>query len=102
MGIRESSCGTGGIHAATAPRAVMDRRLVAAVQAQAGAHCHEAAGLIQRYYYQLYLWRKADGHDAAEHQSFRAGVEEAEAALRRFLHRGCGLLTFRTPAALAC
>jgi hypothetical protein len=32
-------------------RPQIDTRLVAAVQRGAGAHCHEAAGLLQQYYF---------------------------------------------------
>jgi hypothetical protein len=66
----------------------IDTRLIAAVQRSAGAHCHEAAGLLQHYEYVVRLGRAAEGGgNLATEQLARERVNAAEADLRRFLFR---------------
>lgn len=66
--------------------AAVDSRLLAAVQARAGARCHEAAGLSQSYVswaHCLHLAARRGDATALEHA--RRQVAEARAQLRRFL-----------------
>ena len=66
----------------------MDLRLVAAVQANAGAGCHEAANLLHGYSYCAELhWLATDNQDLDEARSSRALLDELESKLRRFLSR---------------
>jgi hypothetical protein len=63
----------------------LDLRLVANVQAHAGAQCHEAAGLLFAYHLCVDLCRDAIGTpDALDAQ---ASLNRAEAELRQFLAR---------------
>jgi hypothetical protein len=65
----------------------VDTRLVAAVQAAAGARCHEAAGLVQAYYFSAEACRRLAsggrrGGDAAHAQRL---FQAAKVRLRDFL-----------------
>jgi hypothetical protein len=65
----------------------LDTRLVAAVQAAAGARCHEAASLVQAYYFSSEACRRlASGHrGGATAAEARRRMTEAKVRLRDFL-----------------
>jgi hypothetical protein len=66
----------------------LDLRLVAKVQAHAGAQCHEAAGLL--FAYNLCADVLRDAADASEARDARASLDRAERELRQFLARRRG------------
>ena len=69
----------------------LDHRLVAAVQANAGAHCHRAANLLQSYLFSLHLHREAIEANSREEASAAMAVARAsEIDLRKFLARARG------------
>ena len=68
------------------PAALFDTRLVAAVQAAAGAQCHRAANLLQAYYVNAEACRDAlDMGDEAGAEDARRACAAARAELREFL-----------------
>jgi hypothetical protein len=67
---------------------VLDTRLVAAVQAGAGARCHEAAGLLQGYYLWLKLYRMAVEHGADDVAEVAEMFRQTKVRLRAFLTVG--------------
>jgi hypothetical protein len=67
----------------------LDTRLIAAVQRRAGASSHQAAGLLQAYYYGVTLYRRLSaGPDAAAADEARRQVLAAKVRLRQFLVPG--------------
>jgi hypothetical protein len=66
----------------------LDRKLVANVQAHAGARCHEAAGLLFAYHLSAEVLRDAGG--TSEALEAQASLDRAERELRRFLARRRG------------
>jgi hypothetical protein len=67
--------------------ATLDTRLVAAVQAAAGARCHEAANLLQTYYMSTEAYRvtSRQGNSPAAAAEARALCQAAKVRLRDFL-----------------
>ena len=67
---------------------VLDTRLIAAVQAAAGAQCHEAANLLQAYYYSAEAYRcvGAAGNRGSADEALRL-LLAAKVRLRDFLAR---------------
>ena len=65
----------------------LDLRLIANVQAHAGAQCHEAAGLLFAYHLCAEVCRDAIATAHAPAADAQASLERAEAELRRFLAR---------------
>lgn len=66
----------------------IDTRLVAAVQVAAGARCHQAAGLLQAYYFAAERFnraRTAFGDEAAAADRARRLLLDAKVRLRDFL-----------------
>jgi hypothetical protein len=64
----------------------IDVKLIAAVQTNAGARCHEAANLLSCYSLCAELHRRAvDDRDADEARSSRVLLERTEVDLRKFL-----------------
>ena len=64
----------------------IDTRLVAAVQARAGARVHEAAGMLNEYRLLWELLRRArDQGDGDSLNQYRGQFRDAEVSLRRFL-----------------
>ncbi|MEZ0268384.1 MAG: hypothetical protein ACAI43_26955 [Phycisphaerae bacterium] len=80
--------GTGGV------RPEIDTRLVAAVQAAAGARCHEAAGLLQSYLLWARIYRTAQDTRAPDEAEVGETFRQTKVRLRAFLTDGllgCGL-----------
>jgi hypothetical protein len=65
---------------------LLNTRLVAAVQTNAGAHCHESANLLQAYYFRADVYRvQLRNGDAVAAEAARRSVHQAEVRLRQFL-----------------
>jgi hypothetical protein len=69
------------------PLAVVNTRLVAAVQSRAGARCHESANLLHTYYLcaDVYRSRARRGDDAAAVDAAWQMLKRAEVRIREFL-----------------
>jgi hypothetical protein len=66
----------------------IDRHLIAAVQKNSGAHCHQSANLLYSYYLRVELYQQALNHnDHQEGQQALNGLQDSERDLRKFLFR---------------
>lgn len=71
----------------------LDHRLVAAVQVNAGAHCHRVANLLQSYLFSVHLHRQAVETNSREEANAAMAIARAsEIDLRKFLARARGSL----------
>jgi hypothetical protein len=65
---------------------LLNTRLVAAVQTNAGAHCHESANLLQAYYFRAEVYQvQLRNKNASAAEAARRSVHQAEVRLRQFL-----------------
>ena len=88
--VTRKATGTQMVACANGQAAVVDTRLVAAVQRNAGAKVHEASGLLNAYY----LWASVHARAAWEQDAKLANealdqLTGARARLRRFLSGLC-------------
>lgn len=66
----------------------IDRQLIAAVQINAGAHCHQSANLLNYYYLSAESYQRAvTRKDEEEAQCALKSLEDSEVNLRKFLFR---------------
>lgn len=77
---------TAPVAGAAAAAPVVNTRLVAAVQARAGARCHQSANLLSTYYLcaDVYRMRMGRGDASSSAEAWRT-LKQAEQRLREFL-----------------